>query len=106
MKVVYSELPCVTLTSKDGKTYDMWMQSYEEVCDEIRIRTSCREREIKRGWIGNLSYNATRAFDMKGDDVDDASVADEYSDVLLAKLYIYESEIDQPIVWEYVFLKK
>ena len=106
MKVVYRELPCVALTSKDGQTYNLWMQSYEEVCDEIRIRTSHRETEIQRGWIGNLAYNATHAFDMKGDDVDDASVVNEYSDVLLAKLYIYEAMPGQPIVWEYVFLKK
>ena len=106
MKVAYSNLPCVTLKDKSGKTFDIWANSYYELGDEINIKTSFRENEIKRGWIGDLSYQTTHGYGTDGEKVDDTEVTDTYTDVLLTSVSIYEAEFNAPIIWEYKFLKK
>ena len=106
MKVAYSNLPCLTLKDKSGKTFDIWANSYYELGDEINIKTSFREAEVNRGWIGDLSYQTACGYGTNGKEVDDTEVADTYTDVLLASISVYEAEPNAPILWEYKFLKK
>ncbi len=106
MKVAYSNLPCLTLKDKSGKTFDVWANSYYELGDEINIKTSFREEEINRGWIGDLSYQTACGYGTGGKEVDNTEITDTYTDVLLASISIYEAEFNAPIIWEYKFLKK
>ena len=106
MKVAYSNLPCVTLKDKSGKTFDIWMNSYNEIGDEIWIRTAFREAEVNRGWLGDLSYQTACGYGTDGKEVEGTEVADTYTDVLLASISVYEAEPNAPIIFEYKFLKK
>lgn len=106
MKVAYDNLPCVHL-KRNNKEYDLYMQYYDEVCDEIRIRTSIRETELCRGWIGDLFYKTANGFDIVSCEKAECTEAyNGYTDVLLANIQIYSAEPGEPIIWEYRFLKK
>ena len=52
MKAIYIDLPCMTLKDKSGKTFDLWLNSYNErvyealspqlspeISDWLRIKT-------------------------------------------------------------------
>lgn len=106
MKAIYIDLPCITLKDKSGKTFDLWLNSYNETSDEIYLRTSFRESEVKRGWIGDLSYQTAEGCDMYGEQIDGSEVLDTYVDVLLASISVYEATPGEPIIFEYRFLKK
>ena len=48
MKAIYINLPCMTLKDKPGKTFDLWLNSYNETSDELFDRLDWRKLLSKR----------------------------------------------------------
>lgn len=82
----------------------MFCLDYKENADEIKIETSGKESELRRGWIGDLYYSTGRSRNIVTGANTDLFAEKTYEDVLLAKVNILS--INDRVVWEYTFLKK
>ena len=106
MIVVYHRCPRITLTDAVGNWYELYISSYEEYGDEIIIRTSLKETDLKRGWIGNLTCHMLAGIDPEScKHITDTGYDKKYCDVLLRRVEVDNAERDSAVVWKYTFLK-
>ncbi len=104
MNTIYENLNVIC--RDESNTYKILECSgYDESIDEIKIRTVVKNNELKRGWIGDLSYSTGKSIDILTADYVDFVVEDTYQDVLLRSVNIWTID-DGIITWEYTFLKK
>lgn len=103
MNVVYEYLDVVCKNaSGEIKIYS---EDYYETIDEIRIRSSMRNDQLNRGWIGDLTYSTVKAYSIESATEVETVAQSTYNDVLLASVTV--CDIDGGcITWEYRFLKK
>lgn len=86
-------------------TYSLKVLDFTETKDEIEIITQVYNNALKRGWIGNLSFQTHNTIDIVScHDTD--PMRDSYDDVLLASVGILSAEPDGAVIWKYRFLKK
>lgn len=106
MNIVYYKCPRITLTDTIGNWYELYVSSYEEYGDEIVIRTSLKETDLKRGWMGDLTcYMLAGANPENGSDMTDTGYDKKYCDVLLRSVEVDNAERDSVVMWKYTFLK-
>ena len=85
--------------------HELKVCDFIDTMDEIEITTPVYNDELKRGWIGNLSFQTCCTFDFV--DCNDAEpVRDGYNDVLLASVRIWGADPESGVTWKYRFLKK
>lgn len=106
MEVAYRYVNKVTLKNDSGELFLNYPCSFEENTDEILVRTQIVNTELKRGWIGNLTYVTSPGKDIKDERIDYDDARDTFYDVLLTSVRIWMSDTDGVITWEYKFLKK
>ncbi len=106
MKVVYEYVKRVILKNDDGELYLNEAYAFEENIDEILVRTQVVNTDLKRGWIGDLTYETSPGRDIQDDRIDYDGARDTFHDVLLASVRIWMCDTDGVITWEYRFLKK
>lgn len=104
MNVVYRYLD-VVCKSVSGEEVKFYAEDYDESIDEIKIRTSIRNDQLDRGWIGDLTYSTVHSYDVEsGTEIENVAQS-TYNDVLLASIIPWT--IDEGVItWEYRFLKK
>ena len=103
MNIVYRYLDIICKNaSSEVKIYS---EDFDECMDEIKIKTTVRDDQLNRGWIGDLTYATKKAYDVEsGTEIENVSQS-TYTGVLLASITVYN--IDNGIItWEYRFLKK
>ena len=83
----------------------IYAEDYDEFTDEIKIRTNIRDDQLKRGWIGDLTYSTRLAYDIESYQHIENIAQSTHNDVLLASVTVYGIN-DRTITWEYRFLKK
>lgn len=83
----------------------IYAEDYDESTDEIRIRTSIRDDQLNRGWIGDLTYSSRKAYNIESGHQVENIAQSTHNDVLLASVTVYGIN-DRTITWEYRFLKK
>lgn len=108
MNVTHTIHDGLNIVCKDTtNTYEIKECSgYDESIDEIKIRTVVKNNELKRGWIGDLSYKTRNSRELVDcNNYTDSFAEDIYKDVLLKSVNIWSME-DEIITWEYTFLKK
>jgi hypothetical protein len=104
MNIVYRYLDIVC-RSASGEEIKLYADDYDECIDEIKIRTSVCNKNLNRGWIGDLTYSTKSAYDIESyTDVENVAQS-TYHDVLLAHVTPYNMD-EGVITWEYRFLKK
>ena len=106
MEVVYEYVKRVILKNNNGELFLNFPCSFEENVDEILVRTQVVNTDLKRGWIGNLTYETKAGQDVQDDRIDCGVAQDTFYDVLLASVRIWESDTEGCITFEYRFLKK
>ena len=106
METVYRYVNKVVLKNDSDELFLNYPCAFEERIDEILVRTQVVNTKLKRGWIGNLTYETSPGKDIKDGEINDFGVKDTFHDVLLASVRIWDSDVDSVITWEYKFLKK
>lgn len=106
MEKIYEGLVHIVLTDKNGKEFTLKPQSFEEMGDELIVRTHIKNEDFQRGWIGDLKYILNSGIDFAKGEYTDGTEEDTFKDVLLTKVRIWSCEIREAVIWEYVFLKK
>lgn len=76
---------------------------YDESVDEIKVRTVVNNNDLKRGWVGDLSYKTIKSSKLSGENIN-SFVENTYKDVLLKSVNIFSMD-DGIITWEYTFCK-
>lgn len=94
----------VICEGENEKRFEIPCIDYEEISDEIRIRTQFNTTELKRGWMGSLFYQTQNNKSIESGNTVDECVEASYINVLLAKVDIWSSE--GVITWQYTFLKE
>ena len=85
--------------------HELKVLNFTETMDEIEITTQVYNDALKRGWIGNLSFQTYRTADLVSCH-DAEPVRDGYNDVLLASVRIWDADPESGVIWKYKFLKK
>ena len=106
MEVVYKQIEKIILKNDNGALSLNHICAFEDNIDEILIRTQVVEANLKRGWIGDLTYDTTPGLDIKDGEIGNFGARDTFYDVLLASVKIWMCDEDNVITWEYRFLKK
>lgn len=106
MEVVYEYVKRVVLKNDNGELFLNFPCAFEENVDEILVRTQVVNTDLKRGWIGDLTYETSPGKDIRDDRIDYDGARDIFHDVLLASVRIWESDVEGCITFEYRFLKK
>jgi hypothetical protein len=103
MNIVYRYLDIICKNaSSEIKIYS---EDFDECMDEIKIRTTVRDDQLNRGWIGDLTYTTRIAYNCEtGTEIKDVAQS-TYNEVLLASITVYNTD-EGVITWEYRFLKK
>ena len=104
MDVIYRYLDIVCKNAL-GEEVKLYSEDYDECIDEIKIRTSIRNENLNRGWIGDLTYSTEKAYDIETTKEVENIAKSTYNDVLLASITVYNMD-EGHITWEYRFLKK
>lgn len=80
--------------------------SFDECIDTITVESGSYNTELKRGWVGDLVYEANPCRDLiTGDQIDGLVASDCYRDVVLSHVRPMQG-VAEPTTWEYCFLKK
>lgn len=100
----------LTVTIRDQNGIEMakfnGLRDYEEICDEIKLRSKIFISDIVRGFVGNLSYKTIGSIDVLSSSGERApGIMMEYRNVLLAKVEVYSVD-DDGVIWQYTFLKE
>lgn len=82
----------------------LYPEKYKVTNNKIIIRTSVKNSDLRRGWIGDLFCDTTSRDVCDYNIIIAQNTEDIYKDVLLA--YIDIIDVDGSICWKYVFLKK
>lgn len=106
MEAAYRNVVKVILKNDDKELFLNYPFSFEENVDDIVIKTQVANTNLKRGWIGDLTYETRPGVDVEDGDINSFGVQDTFRDVLLANVRIWDSDVDHVITWEYRFLKK
>jgi hypothetical protein len=106
MEVVYRCMDRIILKNDNGELSLNHLFAFEDNIDEILVRTQIVDDKLKRGWIGDLTYETSPAVDIKDGEINGFGAKDTFHDVLLASVKIWDSDVDSTITWEYRFLKK
>ena len=104
MDVIYRYLDIVCKNALSGEI-KLYSEDYDESIDEIKIRTSIRNENLNRGWIGDLTYSTEKAYDIESAKEIENVAKSTYNDALLASITVYNMDMGH-ITWEYRFLKK
>lgn len=103
MNIVYRYLDIICKNA--DSEVKIYSEDFDECMDEIKIRTTIRDDQLNRGWIGDLTYLTKKAYSCEScTDIEDVARS-TYNDVLLASITVYSTD-DGIITWEYRFLKK
>ena len=87
-----------------GNQVEIPCLDYEEICDEIKIKTQFNTTDLKRGWVGNLFYQTGNNKSLESGDYVDVNIERFYSNVLLARIDVWST--DEVVTWQYTFLKE
>ena len=94
-----------SICKNESSEVKIYSEDFDECMDEIKIRSTVRDDQLNRGWIGDLTYSTRRAYNAEsGTDIEDIAQS-TYNDVLLASVTVYSTD-SGVITWEYRFLKK
>ena len=104
MEAIYRCVNKVTLKNDSGELFLNYPCDFEENIDEILVRTQIVDPGLKRGWVGDLTYETEAGVDPKDMEINSFGARDTFHDVLLVSMRIYDT--DGCITWEYKFLKK
>lgn len=104
MNVVHRYLDVVCKNASDEEI-KLYSEDYYESIDEIRIRSSMRNDQLNRGWIGDLTYSTKTAYGVESCGEVETVAQSTYNDVLLASITVCDTD-EGVITWEYRFLKK
>ena len=104
METVYRCIDKIYLKNDNGEFVLNCFDAFDENIDEILIRTAIVYPNLKRGWIGDLTYVTEAGLNPKDMEINSFGARDTFYDVLLANVKIWDT--DGCITWEYRFLKK
>ena len=85
--------------------HELKVITFIDTMDEIEVTTPVYNDALKRGWIGDLSFQTYRTVDFVSCH-DAEPVRDGYKDVLLASVRVWDADPESGVVWKYRFLKK
>lgn len=85
--------------------HELKVTNFVETMDEIEITTSVYNDALKRGWIGDLSFQTYRTVDLANCQ-DTKPIRDSHNDVLLASVRVWDVDPEGGVIWKYRFLKK
>lgn len=105
MQIIYRSVEKVTLKDKDGKEFELPVESFCEYDDDIRITTPFRRSDVQRGWVGDLTYETTEGIELQNCEKV-SSIKETLNNVLLKNILLTVSNHESPCDWEYIFLKK
>ena len=105
MEVVYERINRILLKNDNGELSLGHIYDFEDNRDEILIRTQVDELNLKRGWIGDLTYDTTPGLGVEDEEIWSFGARDTFRDVLLASVKVWSTD-NGIITWEYRFLKK
>lgn len=103
MNVIYRYLDIVC--KNESSEVKIYSEDFDECMDEIKIRSTVRDDQLNRGWIGDLMYITKKAYDFESGREIENIAQSTYNDVLLAGVTAYSTDMGV-ITWEYRFLKK
>lgn len=106
MEVVYKCMDRIILKNDNGELFLNHPLAFEDNMDEILVRTQIVENKLKRGWIGDLTYDTSPAIDIKDGEIGGFGMKNTFHDVLLANVKVWMCDEDSCITFEYRFLKK
>lgn len=86
-------------------THRLNVVDFTETMDEIEITTPVYNDALKRGWIGDLTFQTYKTLELVSCD-DATPVRDSHSDVLLASIRVWDANPEGGVIWKYRFLKK
>ena len=104
METVYRSINKVILKNDDRELVLDYLEEFEENIDEILVRTLIVDPNLKRGWIGDLTYETEAGVNPQDMEINSFGARNTFHDVLLAHVRICDT--DGCITWEYRFLKK
>ncbi len=104
MQIIYRKVAKVTFKDED-REFELPVDSFIEYDDDVRITSPFRDTFLKRGWVGDLTYETDGGIDLK-DDCSAYAIKETLNNVLLKSVLLTHLDIDSPCSWEYVFLKK
>lgn len=106
METIYKYVHRVILKNNDEELFLNYPCAFEENTDEILVRTQIVNTNLRRGWIGDLTYDTKPGLDPQDGEINSFGAQGTFRDVLLASVKIWMCDDEGVITWEYRFLKK
>ena len=104
MEYVCLNINKIVLKNKEGKESVLnCIDSFDENIDSITIKTQIPNSELFKGWVGDLLYKTSPAFDILTD-IEHDGIEDSYKDLVLVKIKPHFMK-GECVSWEYVFIK-
>ena len=93
------------MLNNEKDNFEMLSYEVEECGDEIEVYSSFFNPQLKRGWVGDLTYYCYKGYIVhSGDEVEDKDLM-TVKDVLLRNVQCYKSSEHEAMAWKYTFLK-
>lgn len=96
----YIKVQCIDCAS----VYELFPSYIDEYDDSIEIRTGVYNNELRRGWIGDLTYYGV-GVNIQNENEKANTNKHAFKDVILQNITIWTCEPDSCIMWKYKFLK-
>ena len=107
MEVVCANIKKIKCINDDCSVLELnCIDSFNESDYEILVESASYNTGLKRGWNGDLVYEAARCCEFPtGHQVDDIVISGNYKDVILKSIRPIQYRGEQ-VMWEYCFIKK
>lgn len=103
--VVYNHIGRVHFKKDNIGAGAKYIREFEDFCDTIKITTEVELDFIERGWLGDITYWASKGFDVKDYEKSDLTSEPKcIKDALCIRVEV-RSEPDSSVEWIYTFLK-
>ena len=89
---------------RDDVEFSVLYDEYSETLDEIIIKTTAMIPELRRGWLGDLTYATCKGYSIETGNEEECIFKCCYHDVLLIRVEA-AYEPNEAVRWTYTFLK-
>lgn len=97
----YIKIQCIDCAN----VHELFPLYIDECDDSIEVRTGIYNNELRRGWMGDLTYYGV-GFNIQNENEKVNTNRHTFKDVILQNVAIWQCESDSYVMWKYTFLKK
>lgn len=103
-KIIYERFGDIVFCNSNTSASINYVNSFHEDDLEVMIETYTPIDELKRGWVGDMYYEAVRGINIETSENVNAKYSKCIKDVLLARVNTYKDG-SECVIFTYTFLK-